>query len=362
MDYVRDAIESNWIAPAGPHLRQFEEEICACAGMSSACALSSGTAGVHLALKALGVGRGDLVFCSDLTFAGSVNPVFYEGAQAVLIDSAPYSCNLDPSALALALEDAASRRKLPKALIAVDLYGHPADWNTILPLCQSYNVPVIEDAAEALGAFAGGKACGSFGAIGVFSFNGNKIITSSGGGMVVSNDAALIKKINFWANQSKENAPYYLHNEIGYNYRMSNICAAIGRAQLASLDTRIARRKQIFEAYKAAFADLPVRMLEPVAHTAPNHWLSVMLLESDAPRTAAQVVQSLEADNIEARRAWNPMHCQPVFAHCGYICAQERSMSEDFFAHGICLPSGSGMTDGEQNEVISRVRALCATK
>ncbi|MDR2753418.1 MAG: DegT/DnrJ/EryC1/StrS family aminotransferase, partial [Oscillospiraceae bacterium] len=271
---VREALESNWLAPAGPHLAAFEQEICAEVGEGFlGAALSSGTAALHLALRVLGVGPGDVVFCSDLTFAGSVHPMLYEHATPVLIDCGADSCNMDPAAL-----EKAFALYRPKAVIVVDLYGQSADWDAILPLCRAHGVPVIEDAAEALGAKYKGRPCGSFGDIGVFSFNGNKIITTSGGGMAVSRRADWIEKIRFLASQAKEPAPYYLHKELGFNYRMSNVCAGIGRAQLRTLGQRIARRKAICEGYTRAFAGLPLHLLPVPQGVTPNYWLSVIIL------------------------------------------------------------------------------------
>ncbi|MDR1928171.1 MAG: DegT/DnrJ/EryC1/StrS family aminotransferase [Oscillospiraceae bacterium] len=360
LDMLREALESNWVAPAGPHLAAFERELCAVIGGGYGVALSSGTAALHLALRALGVQAGDRVFCSDLTFSGSVNPVLYERAEPVLIDSAPGGCNMDPKALARALHQAEKEDRLPKAAVIVDLYGQSADWRKLLPLCEAYGVPVLEDAAEALGASCADVSCGLFGAIGVFSFNGNKIITTSGGGMAVAHDEATAHRLTFWANQSKEAAPYYLHRELGFNYRLSNLLAGVGRAQLQTLKERVARRKEIYLTYQNAFAGLPLQMLPVPQGCTPNYWLSVALLEEDAPLSAQALIDLLEADNIEARRTWNPMHCQPVFRRFTYVTAADGiSGSEDFFRRGICLPSGSGMTAEEQDEVIRRVcRAL----
>ncbi|MDR1734073.1 MAG: aminotransferase class I/II-fold pyridoxal phosphate-dependent enzyme [Oscillospiraceae bacterium] len=371
IDFLREALDTNWVAPAGPHIAAFELELCStlcgyaapcgyaascgyaapCGVAAHACALSSGTAALHLTLLELGVGDGDTVFVSDLTFAGSVNPILYCGATPVFIDAAPDGCNMDPAAL----ERAFATQPRPKAVVIVDLYGIPADYDRLLPLCASHGVPVIEDAAEALGATYKGKSCGLFGAFGVFSFNGNKIITTSGGGMAVAADADAIRHINFRANQAKEPAPYYLHKELGYNYRMSNLLAGVGRAQLASLPDKIARRKAIYERYRAAFADLPLTLLPIPAGCAPNYWLSVAVLSPEAPLSAAALTEQLEGDNIEARRIWNPMHRQPVFADYPRIIAGRASNADELFENGICLPSGSSLTEEEQGEIISRV-------
>ncbi|MDR3313739.1 MAG: DegT/DnrJ/EryC1/StrS family aminotransferase [Oscillospiraceae bacterium] len=363
LEYLRQAVESNWVAPAGPHLPAFEQELCTALGGATelhGAALVSGTAAIHLGLRLLGVQPGDTVFCSDLTFAGSVNPVLYEGATPVFIDSEVGGCNMAPAALANAFAAAAAHNRLPRAAIIVDLYGQSAAWGQLLPLCAQYGVPVLEDAAEALGASYAGQACGTFGAVAAFSFNGNKIITTSGGGMLVTGSTESAEKIRFWASQSKEPAPYYLHRELGFNYRMSNLCAGVGRAQLLTLREHIARRGEIYAYYKEAFAGLPLQMLPAPAGSEPNNWLSIALLEpSNAPLTAQQLVDALEADNVEARRAWNPMHCQPVFAGYDYHTAEAGvCASEDFFARGVCLPSGSGMAEAELEAVATRVRRL----
>ncbi|MDR2524689.1 MAG: DegT/DnrJ/EryC1/StrS family aminotransferase [Oscillospiraceae bacterium] len=359
LDFLREAVETNWVAPAGPHLPAFEQALCAkLGGAWYGAALSSGTAAIHLGLRLLGVGAGDTVACSDLTFSGSANPILYEKAVPVFIDSEPGGCGMSAAALERALREAAAKKQLPRAVIVVDLYGHSAAWDAILPLCESYGVPVLEDAAEALGASYQNRACGTFGSVGVFSFNGNKIITTSGGGMAVVRTRAEAEKLRFWASQAKEPAPYYLHKELGFNYRMSNLCAGVGRAQLLTLEEHIARRRANFQYYERAFAGLPLRMLQAPAACEPNHWLSVALLGDACPLTAQQLVDALEADNIEARRAWNPMHRQPVFAGCAYYTADGASASEDFFRRGVCLPSGSAMTVAELDAVAERVRQL----
>ncbi|MCL2105856.1 MAG: DegT/DnrJ/EryC1/StrS family aminotransferase [Oscillospiraceae bacterium] len=358
IEYLREAVDTNWVAPAGPHLAAFEEELCQEIGGGFGAALSSGTAALHLALRQLGVGPGDVVLCSDLTFSGSVNPVLYEKAIPVFVDSLPGGCNVDSRALRRALEKNAKR---VKAAIIVDLYGQSAAWDEILPLCEEYGVPVIEDAAEALGARYHGKSCGLFGEIGVFSFNGNKIITTSGGGMAIAKTRERAHKITFWANQAKEAAPYYLHRELGFNYRMSNLCAGVGRAQLLTLREHIARRREIHERYAAAFAaaKLPFKPVPAPRGCEPNYWLTTALLEPGCGVAPQDLARRLEAVNIEARRAWNPMHCQPVYAQYEYIMAEEgepcRGCSEDFFRRGLCLPSGSGMTETEQAFVIEQI-------
>lgn len=352
--YVEDAIRSNWIAPVGPDVEAFERALAKTAGMRTAVAVSAGTAGIHLCLRVLGVGQGDVVFCSDLTFAGSCNPIVYQGAEPVLIDSEPTTSNMSPEALEAAFDAAGRAGKKPRAVIAVDLYGQPAKYREITALCEANGVPLVEDAAEALGAFYDGKPCGSLGRFGVFSFNGNKIITTSGGGMVVTDDEAAAARIRYFATQAKQPEPYYEHTEIGYNYRLSNISAALGRAQLEGLAQKIARRKEIYETYRDAFAGLPLTMLPVGKESAPNYWLSVALL---APGTKGplDVVRTLEEQNIEARPVWKPMHLQPVYRDRAFFPHPGGCVSERLFARGVCLPSGSGMTPADQQRVIDAV-------
>jgi pyridoxal phosphate-dependent aminotransferase EpsN len=326
--------------------------MCEYNGIGHAVALSSGTAAMHLALRYIGLSRGDVVFCSDLTFSGSCNPVIYEGARLVFIDSDERSFNMSPEALEKALKSAKNKGALPKAVIIVDLYGQSADYEKLLPICSEYGVTVIEDAAEALGAELNGKKCGTFGKISIFSFNGNKIITTSGGGMAVSDDAHAIEKIHFWANQSKEPVNFYLHKELGFNYRMSNICAGIGRGQLKTLNERIARRKEINTFYKESFKDLPVKVAPVFEGSKPNYWLTVFTIDDDCEKTPDDIISALAAENIETRRAWNPMHCQPYFSDCEYFTQEEDvSVSEHIFGRGICMPSGSQMTDEDLQRV-----------
>lgn len=356
LEYVKEAFESNWIAPLGPHVDAFEKEIADFTGVKYAAALSSGTAGIHLALKYLGVGQGDSVFCSSLTFAGTCNPILYEKAVPVFIDSEPGSWNMSPDALEKAFDRAKMDGKMPMAVIAVNIYGQSADWDKILPICNYYNIPVIEDAAESLGATYKKSQTGSFGYIGVLSFNGNKIITTSGGGMVVSDDRDAVNKILFWATQSKEPARHYEHKEIGYNYRMSNICAAIGRGQLKTLTEKITKRKSIYNMYKKCFADIPVEMMPVMPTGAPNYWLSVMTLNKGCPVSPENIITALEKENIESRPLWKPMHKQPVFEKYPFFPHSDSCcVSEDIFERGICLPSGCAMTESELEQVIAVV-------
>ncbi|NQX45864.1 DegT/DnrJ/EryC1/StrS family aminotransferase [Paenibacillus tritici] len=357
MKYIQEAFDSNWIAPLGTNVDKFEEEICAYVGMDHGLALSSGTAGIHLALKYFDVGPGDYVFCSDLTFAGSCNPILYQYANPVFIDSEPETWNMSPIALEKAFEWAKKENKMPKAVIIVDLYGQSADYDSLLPICEHYGVPVIEDAAEALGASYKGKKCGSFGHIGIFSFNGNKIITTSGGGMIVSNDEEAIKKMRFWATQSKEVSRHYEHKEVGYNYRMSNICAGIGRGQLEALDTFIQCRKNINELYRESLSDLALSFMPVKNNGSPNYWLSVVKFTSNAILTPDDIIVPLEEENIESRPVWKPMHLQPLYKKYSFFSHGE-SISELLFHTGICLPSGSAMTTEEIQTVVKVIKRI----
>jgi pyridoxal phosphate-dependent aminotransferase EpsN len=387
LPFIHEAFDTNWIAPQGPQVDAFEKEITKYIGVKHALALSSGTAAIHLALKYAGVCQGDYVFCSSLTFAGSCNPIMYEKAIPVFIDSEPESWNMSPVALEKAFRWSKMQGKKPKAVIVVNLYGQSANWNKILPICEYYNVPIIEDAAESLGATYNGRQTGSFGHFGIFSFNGNKIITTSGGGIIVSNDEDAIKKIRFWATQAREPARHYEHKEIGYNYRLSNICAAIGLGQMKTLNERIAARKRIWGKYKEAFNDIPVKMMPIMKEGTPNWWLSVMTINSDCPKNPEDIIIALENENIESRPLWKPMHMQPVYKKYPFFSHLEiegknrsitnnatnnltnssindssrslnTNVSEDLFKRGICLPSGSAMTEEEQNRVIEVVRNI----
>lgn len=352
LEYIHEAFASNWVAPLGPNVEGFEKEISAYVGARGAVALSSGTAGIHLALKYMGVTMGDYVLCSSLTFAGSCNPIVYEKAIPVFIDSEPGTWNMSPIALEKALATLEKQNITPKAVIIVDLYGQSADMDKLLPICEKYKVPVIEDAAEALGTTYKGKANGTFGHLGVFSFNGNKIITTSGGGMVVSDDLDALKKIKFWATQAREPYRHYEHEEIGYNYRMSNIVAGIGRGQLKVLNERIKRKKEIYETYQQAFAAIPeIKMMPIASYGNPNYWLTVITLDQRVGVKPEQIMDKLEENNIESRPVWKPMHLQPVFKGCAYF-AHDFDVSADLFARGICLPSGTAMTNEDQQRVI----------
>ncbi len=359
LKFVHDAFESNWIAPLGPQVTAFEREVASYVGAKGALAVNSGTAAIHLGLRLLGVGSGDTVFCSTLTFIGSVNPVLYLNAEPVFIDSEPESWNMSPKALKRAFEDAAQENNLPKAVIVVNIYGQSADMDPILDLCDEYGVPVLEDAAESLGASYKGKPSGTFGEFGTFSFNGNKIITTSGGGMLISDDAEAIERARFWSTQARDPAPYYQHSEMGYNYRMSNILAAIGRGQLRVLDERVRRRREIFDTYKSELGAIPgVGFMPEADFGKSNRWLTVMILDPDIIKKGPfEFVDYLEEQDIESRPVWKPMHLQPLFEGRKYYPYEENySVSDVLFETGICLPSGTAMSQGDLERVISAIR------
>ena len=361
-EYIQEAFDTNWIAPLGANVTGFEEDVCNYTGAKAATALSSGTAAIHLGLKCLGVSKGDIVFCQSLTFSASCNPILYEGAIPVFIDSDYKTWNMDPLALKKAFEDAKLNGQMPKAVVVVNLYGQSADYDTIREICNEYNVPILEDAAESLGAKYKGEYTGTFGDIAAFSFNGNKIITTSGGGMMVSNNKEYTDKALFWATQSRDKAPYYLHSEIGYNYRMSNIVAGIGRGQMTALEERVKQKKHIYDTYKEAFKNIKEIEMMPV-YEEPNFWLSVITLSKDSKVSATDVIGALEEENIEARRLWNPMNLQPLFKNCKFFSSYEgESVGEDLFNRGVCLPSDTKMSDEDLQRVIDIVRGLIVTK
>lgn len=355
--FLQEALESGWIAPLGPQVEAFEREFAEVVGARHALALSSGTAAIHLALILAGVGPGDEVVVSTLTFAASAFPVLYLGARPVFIDSERTSWNMDPALLAEFLDKRARRGKLPKAVVLVHLYGQSADIDAIQALCQEYGVALIEDAAEALGSTYMGKSPGTFGLAGIFSFNGNKIITTSGGGMLVSHDEGFIAHARKLATQAREPVPWYEHREVGYNYRMSNLLAAVGRAQLRTLEERVQARRRIYERYVAGLSDLPGIDFQPEApwgrHT---RWLSVMLVDEKAFGLGPEGIrQALEARGIETRPVWKPLHLQPIFQEAERVGGK---VAEELFARGLCLPSGSSLTLEEQDRVIESIRVL----
>ena len=358
--YVKEAFDTNWVAPLGPNVTNFEKELSEYVGVKSASALSSGTAAIHLGLKALGVGEGDIVFCSTLTFSASCNPILYQKATPVFIDSDAATWNMCSKALKLAFEEAEKNSQLPKAVVVVNLYGQSADMDPILELCQQYDVPILEDAAESLGATYKGKMSGTIGDIGIYSFNGNKIITTSGGGMMVSNNEEYTKKATFWATQSREAERHYEHKEIGYNYRMSNIVAGIGRGQLKVLNERIAKKKEIYETYKEAFKEIEdIEMMNICDFGESNYWLSVMTLKETSKVKPLDIMLALEKENIESRPVWKPMHLQPIFNQYPFFTAcEEIPVSEDYFNRGVCLPSDTKMTKEQQIFIIMLIKQL----
>jgi pyridoxal phosphate-dependent aminotransferase EpsN len=350
-----EAFDSNWIAPLGPHVDAFEKEFCQAVDVPHAAALSSGTAALHLALQLLDVGPGDTVACSDLTFASTVNAIRYLGATPVLIDADAATWNLDPVLLRQELESAQAGGKPTKAVITVDLYGQSADYDPILAACEEFDVPVVEDAAEALGATYRGRPVGGFGRFGIFSFNGNKIITTSGGGMLVSQDGEAIGRARFLATQARDPAPHYEHSVVGYNYRLSNLLAAVGSGQLEVLGQRVEARRAVFDAYRQALGDLPGLEFMPEApYGKSTRWLTCLTItpeEFGADREAVRL--ALEAEDIEARPVWKPMHLQPVFAQCR---VRGGKVGADLFSRGLCLPSGSALRGAEIERIATIIR------
>jgi len=358
LEFVHEAFEKNWIAPLGFNVDGLEREVAAYLGVGHGAALTAGTAALHLAVKLAGVGQGDVVLCSDLTFAATVNPVAYEGGTLVFIDSERETWNMDPAALEIALKKYGSR---VKAVMLVHLYGTPARLDEICALCEQYGVTLIEDAAESLSATYKGRQTGSFGKYSAISFNGNKIITTSGGGMLLSEDEDAVKKARFWSTQARDPAPWYQHSEIGYNYRMSNVVAGIGRGQLLHLEEHRALKTAIYRRYEEGLKGLPVRMNPWLDCTTPNFWLSCLTVDEDAvERVNPEMLRlALEAENMEARPIWKPMHLQPVFAGCDYVTNGD-NVGEDIFARGLCLPSDIKMTSEQQARVIEVIRKCFA--
>ena len=358
MNFVKEAFDRNWIAPLGFNCDGFEAEMDAylCQGIDESfytLALCSGTAALHLAVKLAGIQRGDIVLCSDMTFAATVNPVTYEGGVPVFIDSERETWNMDPAALEAAFE------KYPnaKAVVLAHLYGTPAKMDELLAVCRKHNVPLIEDAAEALSATYHGRRCGTFGRYNAISFNGNKIITTSGGGMLITKTTEAREKAFFWATQAREKAPWYQHEEIGYNYRMSNIVAGIGRGQLLHIEEHRDLKEAIYHRYEEGFRGLPVKMNPYLADTKPNFWLSCLTVNDGCNVDPMTVLEKLAAENIEGRPIWKPMHLQPVFAENDFISVSEKPVNEDIFAKGLCLPSDIKMTPEQQERVIDVIRS-----
>ncbi len=355
--FVAEAFDTNWVAPLGPNVNNFETEMVSYTGCGYAAALSAGTAAIHLGLKLLGVGQGDVVFVSSLTFSASCNPIAYEKAVPVFIDSEPDTWNMSPAALEKAFE----KYPHPKAVVVVHLYGTPAKMDEIMRICERHNVPILEDAAESLGSTYDGKHTGTFGRIGVYSFNGNKIITTSGGGMLVSGEEALVQEARILSTQARDPARHYQHSRIGYNYRMSNVIAGIGRGQLMHLEEHLRLKKAIYQRYREAFSDIREISMNPLNPRGDaNNWLSCMTIREGCDVTPDQVMDALDAENIESRPIWKPMHLQPVFAGYEFFNHNESgvSVSEDIFARGVCLPSDIKNTDADMDQVIGIVRGL----
>ena len=353
---VADAIASNWIAPLGPHVDAFEREFAEAVEVPHAAALSSGTAAIHLALRLIGIGKGDEVICPTLTFVATANPILYEGAQPAFIDSDPATWTLDPGLLAEELASRAKEGNLPKAVISVDLYGQSADHNEIGRICEGYEIPIVEDAAEALGATYRHKKVGRFGRFGAFSFNGNKIITASTGGMLVADDASAIDRARFLATQARDPAPHYQHSQVGYNYRMSNIVAAIGRAQLRLLSQRVEARRRVFSLYVDQLGDIPGLAFMPEAsYGEATRWLTCITVDPEVTGVSTRRIRTeLELNEIEARPVWKPLHLQPLFASAK---SRLNGTSERLFKEGLCLPSGSALQFHEVERVAAIVRA-----
>lgn len=353
-EYVKEAFDTNWVAPLGKNVDELEKELANYVKVENAAALSAGTAAIHMAFKALDVKQGDIVFCSDLTFSATANPIIYQNATPVFIDSEYETWNMDPKALEKAFE----KYPNPKAVIMVHLYGTPGKIEEVVKICKKHNVPLVEDSAESLGATLNGKQTGTFGEYGIYSFNGNKIITTSGGGMLVSNNKERIQKVRFWATQSREPARHYEHKEIGYNYRMSNISAGIGRGQLKVLDDRISKKTEIYKTYKDALKEIAEIKMQPyLENSKPNHWLSAIILDKNSKIKSLDIIEKLDKENIETRPIWKPMHMQPVFANYDFIkFAEDKPVSEDIFERGVCLPSDTKMTEEEQSKVIESIK------
>jgi dTDP-4-amino-4,6-dideoxygalactose transaminase len=354
-EFVKEAFETNWVAPLGPNVDGLEKDLEQFTGAKHAAALSSGTSAIHLALIMLGVKAGDYVLCQSFTFSASANPIAYQGAIPVFIDSEKDTWNMSPEFLEKAIVELKAKGQKPKAIIPVHLYGVPAKMDEIMAIAATYDIPVVEDAAEALGSTLSGKACGTFGQLGVLSFNGNKIITTSGGGALISDDEAMIKQSRFLATQARDNAPHYQHSHIGYNYRMSNITAGIGRGQMLVLNDRVAQRRYNFEFYKKALAGYAgISFVEELPGAFANRWLTCILVDPTITGgiTREDIRIALEEENIECRPLWKPMHLQPVFADAPFY---GDGISEKLFEDGLCLPSGSNLTDADLDRVVGAI-------
>ncbi len=360
MRFIQEAFDTNWIAPLGKNVEEFEKETARYLGIKSSLAMVSGTAALHFAVKLAGVKRDDLVLCSDLTFAATVNPVSYESGIQVFIDAERDSWNMDPVALEKALkyyDGSSHERRKPKAVLLAHLYGSPAKLDEIMALCAKYDLPLLEDAAESLGATYRGKQTGGFGKYAAISFNGNKIITTSGGGMLLSDEEEAIKKARFWATQARDPAPWYQHSELGYNYRMSNVVAGIGRGQLMWLDEHRRIKSEIYQRYLEGLAGLPLSMNPYLPESAPNFWLSCALIDEGVGVLPMDILNRLSEHNIEGRPLWKPMHLQPFYQDRAYFTAGETDVGGDLFARGLCLPSDIKMTPENQARVIQVIRS-----
>jgi dTDP-4-amino-4,6-dideoxygalactose transaminase len=354
LNYILEAFNSNWIAPLGTNVSELEKELAKMVNVKYAAALSSGTAAIHMALNAVGVKEGDIVFCQSLTFSATANPIIYQNAIPVFIDSDKETWNMSPEALEEALRKYLAAGKKPKAVIVVHLYGNSADMDQIIDICNRYEVVLIEDAAESLGTRYKGKHTGTLGQYGIYSFNGNKIITTSGGGILVSNQEEGINKVKYWATQAREPARYYQHTELGYNYRMSNVLAGIGRGQLKVLNLRIQRKKEIFEFYKRELEGLPGLTMMPINEwNEPNYWLSCILLNGKVK--PINLIMALEKENIEARHIWKPMHLQPYYATYDFIGV---GIAEELFYQGVCLPSDTKMSEEDLHKITGIIKDL----
>lgn len=358
--YVKEAFDTNWIAPLGENVTQFENAVKSYTGAKAACALSSGTGGLHLALDLLGVGPGDIVFCSSLTFIATANPIMYLGAEPVFIDSDLDSWNMSPYALRKAFEKYVAMDKLPKAVMIVNLYGQSAKMDELMAICNEYNVPVVEDAAESLGSKYHGQMSGTFGKFGIFSFNGNKIITTSGGGMIISDDEEAIGHALKKATQARDNALHYQHSEVGYNYRLSNVSAGIGRGQMEVLDDRVAKKRDIFDRYVEGLKGIDgISFMKELEDSFSNRWLSTMIVNSEkVGKTSVEIIEHLAGFNIEARPVWKPMHLQPLFEGKDFIQDEQQDVSKFLFENGICLPSDTKMTEVIQDTVIDMIKTF----
>ena len=354
--YVDEAFSQNWIAPAGPHLDRFEEEISMISNDYGVAALSSGTAAIHLALILLGIKKDDIVICSSFTFSASVNPIIYQGANPVFIDSERDTWNMDPVLLEKAIKDYIKKGKKPKAIILVHLYGYPAKINEILKISNKYDIPIIEDAAEAIGSKYNNQPLGTFAEIGIFSFNGNKIITTSSGGALISKNRKHVEKAKFLSTQSRDDFPHYEHSEIGYNYRMSNVCAAIGIGQIEVLESRVEKRRYIYNFYRKNLSSIPlISFVDDIDGFYSNRWLTTILISNDSEINREDIRLELLKNNIESRPLWKPMHIQPIFNTCdSYI----NGVSEDFFDRGLCLPSGSSIQEKDLLRVVKIIKSL----